>query len=131
MNMNAYLELSAGEQEIRARRVAQVAHAGVFNEKNGEPYIAHPARIVEHSRALCAARGCAPIEAAWVVAAGWLHDTVEDTPITIGWLTDMGLPDIAIHMVSLLTRRGEVSDEDYYAAPIAGHELARLAKLAE
>ena len=53
-------------------------------------------------QALCADSGCGPIEAAWVAAACWLHDTVEDTPITIGWLTDMGFPDIVIHIVSLV-----------------------------
>jgi (p)ppGpp synthase/HD superfamily hydrolase len=130
MSLDAYLELPASEQEVRACLIAQVAHAGVLNKKNGEPYVEHPTRVVAHSQDLSEEAGCSSIEASWVAAACWLHDTVEDTPITLDWLTSMGFPSIVVHIVSLLTRTKDVPDFDYYAA-IADHALARLAKLAD
>lgn len=63
--------------EERAKRFAAAAHAGIDHRRKytGEPYIAHPAAVVE------LVRGVPHTEA--MLAAAWLHDTVEDTPVTI------------------------------------------------
>ncbi len=86
----------------RARIFATAAHAAVgqLRKYTFEPYIVHPrevAGIVEEI-------GGTPE----MIAAAWLHDTVEDTGVTIetireefgvevaelvGWLTDVSRPD--------------------------------------
>lgn len=88
--------------EERARVFATAAHAAVaqLRKYTMEPYIVHPAEVVSilktvpHTEAM--------------VAAAWLHDTVEDTGVSIeliraefgsevsdlvGWLTDVSRPD--------------------------------------
>jgi (p)ppGpp synthase/HD superfamily hydrolase len=86
----------------RARVFATAAHAAVgqMRKYTFEPYIVHPAEVagivatVPHTPEM--------------LAAAWLHDTVEDTGVTIetiraefgekvaelvGWLTDVSRPD--------------------------------------
>lgn len=86
----------------RARVFATAAHAAVgqVRKYTFEPYIVHPAEVaaivasVPHTEAM--------------LAAAWLHDTVEDTGVTIetvrtefgsevaelvGWLTDVSRPE--------------------------------------
>lgn len=63
-----------GETIDKARLVAFTAHEGQL-DKAERPYITHPARV--------AARLDAQGEDDVVIAAGWLHDTVEDTDVTL------------------------------------------------
>ncbi|MCX8958387.1 HD domain-containing protein [Erwinia psidii] len=89
--------------EDRARRYATKAHAeaGQRRRYTDEPYIVHPEAVVELVRSV-------PHSEA-MLAAAWLHDTVEDTPGTlgdirahfgdevanlVGMLTDNHLPEI-------------------------------------
>ena len=65
---------------IRAEGIARAAHDGQV-DKAGMPYAEHPARV--------AAR-CAPDPAA--MAAGWLHDVLEDTEVTAQTLVAHGIP---------------------------------------
>ena len=58
----------------KARAFATKAHAGVVRRWTGEPYIEHCGRVA----ARLAALGFDPD----VVAAGWLHDVIEDTETT-------------------------------------------------
>jgi (p)ppGpp synthase/HD superfamily hydrolase len=88
--------------EERARVFATAAHAAVgqLRKYTNEPYIVHPAEVVE----ILKTRPHDPE----MVAAAWLHDVVEDTGVTIeliraefgsevsdlvGWLTDVSRPD--------------------------------------
>ena len=64
----------------RARDYATAAHAGQTRRGSGAPYITHPERVA----ALVAAYWPAAPE--WVIAAAWLHDTVEDTATTLAGL---------------------------------------------
>ncbi|EOS92763.1 HD domain-containing protein [Erwinia tracheiphila] len=63
--------------EDRARRYATKAHAaaGQRRKYTDEPYIVHPAAVVELIRSV------GHNEA--MLAAAWLHDTIEDTPGTL------------------------------------------------
>jgi (p)ppGpp synthase/HD superfamily hydrolase len=87
----------------RARVFATAAHAAVkqVRKYTFEPYIVHPAEVAGIVDALEGAT----FE---MVAAAWLHDTVEDTGVTIeviraefgnevaelvGWLTDVSRPE--------------------------------------
>jgi guanosine-3',5'-bis(diphosphate) 3'-pyrophosphohydrolase len=88
--------------EDRARTFATAAHAAVaqLRKYTNEPYIVHPAEVVsilktvDHTEVM--------------IAAAWLHDTVEDTGVSIeliraefgsevsdlvGWLTDVSRPE--------------------------------------
>lgn len=60
-----------------AMRVATAAHEGIgqVRKYTGEPYINHPAAVAE----LVSSVPHTPE----MLAAAWLHDTVEDTPITL------------------------------------------------
>jgi (p)ppGpp synthase/HD superfamily hydrolase len=81
---------------------ATAAHAAVgqLRKYTFEPYIVHPAEVAE----IVAGVGGSDAQ----VAAAWLHDTVEDTGVTlelirkefgdevstlVGWLTDVSRPD--------------------------------------
>lgn len=71
-------EINAGlSLESRARFFAEAAHASInhIRKYTGEPYINHPATVVELVRSV-------PHTEA-MLAAAWLHDTVEDTPVTL------------------------------------------------
>jgi len=63
--------------EERAKEFAAKAHAAIDQRRkySGEPYIAHPAAVVDLVRSV-------PHTEAMICAA-WLHDTVEDTPTTL------------------------------------------------
>jgi guanosine-3',5'-bis(diphosphate) 3'-pyrophosphohydrolase len=88
--------------EDRARTFATAAHAAVaqLRKYTNEPYIVHPAEVVailktvDHTEVM--------------IAAAWMHDTVEDTGVSIelvraefgsevsdlvGWLTDVSRPE--------------------------------------
>lgn len=87
--------------EDRAHGYAAKAHASIDQRRKytGEPYIVHPVAValvqtVPHTPAM--------------IAAAYLHDVVEDTPVTIeeierefgmevaelvGWLTDVSKPE--------------------------------------
>jgi guanosine-3',5'-bis(diphosphate) 3'-pyrophosphohydrolase len=88
--------------ELKARTFATAAHAAVaqLRKYTNEPYIVHPAEVV----AILKTRPHNPE----MVAAAWLHDTVEDTGVSIeliraefgsevsdlvGWLTDVSRPE--------------------------------------
>ena len=86
----------------KARKFATKAHGNINHVRKytGQPYIVHPAEVVSIVKSV-------PHTPA-MLAAAWLHDTVEDTPVTIediraefgtevatlvGWLTDVSKPE--------------------------------------
>lgn len=98
--------------EDRARRYATKAHAetGQRRKYTDEPYIVHPAAVVELVRSVSHTEA--------MLAAAWLHDTVEDTPGT--------LSDIRIHfgddvatLVEMLTDKHLPEIENRAARKIA------------
>src|SRR3989338_4557009 len=60
--------------EDKARLFAEAAHAGINQRRKytGEPYINHPAAVVELVRSVP--------HTPEMIAAAWLHDVLEDTP---------------------------------------------------
>lgn len=108
------------EQVALARGIAFIAHRGQL-DRNGAPYIDHPGRIAERFDP-----ATEPVEA----AAAWLHDVLEDTPVTAEELFEAGILPHVIEVVRLLTRTPEVSADEYYAR-LRGHEVARRVKLAD
>lgn len=67
--------------EEKARLFATERHEGQVRKYTGEPYINHPAAVVEIVRSV-------PHTEA-MLAAAWLHDTVEDTCTTLQEVTDL------------------------------------------
>ena len=63
--------------EEKARAFATAAHESINHRRKytGEPYINHPAAVADLVRSV-------PHTDA-MLAAAWLHDTVEDTPVTL------------------------------------------------
>jgi (p)ppGpp synthase/HD superfamily hydrolase len=88
--------------ETRALAFAEQAHASIDQRRKhtGEPYIVHPMAVAELVRSVP--------HTPEMIAAAYLHDVVEDTPVTInqietefgkkvadlvGWLTDVSTPE--------------------------------------
>ncbi len=82
--------------EQRAKEFATRKHseANQVRKYTGEPYINHPASVVEIVRSV------AHTEA--MLAAAWLHDTVEDTRATLKEIYDLFGPEVCL-MVEDLT----------------------------
>lgn len=80
----------------RARQFATEAHGAIGQTRKytGEPYIAHPEAVVgllrEHG-----------IDNPATLAAAWLHDVVEDTPVTIEQINRAFGPVIASIVLDL------------------------------
>ncbi|MER7280518.1 HD domain-containing protein [Dactylosporangium sp. NPDC000244] len=102
-----------------ARELAYAAHEGQV-DKAGAPYFEHVAevarRLEEHGDE--------------AVMAGYLHDIVEDTDVTLDQLRAMGFPDEVVRAVDAVTWR---DGEDYMdlIARAAADPLGRLVKLAD
>jgi (p)ppGpp synthase/HD superfamily hydrolase len=111
-----------------AADIAKVAHQGQ-TDKLGQPYIDHPAAV--------AATLIAQHETPHVIAAGWLHDVVEDCDWTLddlaAELTGYGSPEqvsTAVMLVDLLTHRPGELRADYYLR-ISAHPQAVTVKAAD
>ncbi|MEU8541688.1 HD domain-containing protein [Streptomyces sp. NPDC048717] len=101
--------------------LAVAAHAGQ-TDKAGRPYAEHLRAVAEGVRA----RG----GSAEQIAAGWLHDAVEDDALSEEWLTAAALPDAVKAMVRALTKRpGE--EPEAYAQRIRATPGAPLVKEAD
>jgi (p)ppGpp synthase/HD superfamily hydrolase len=92
----------AGDLEARALAFARAAHESIGHKRKytGEPYIVHPIAVAEIVRSVP--------HTPEMIAAAYLHDVVEDTPVTIDeiraefgdkvaelvdWLTDVSRPE--------------------------------------
>jgi (p)ppGpp synthase/HD superfamily hydrolase len=77
-----------------ARELAYAVHEGHV-DKAGAPYFEHVAevarRLEQHGDE--------------AVMAGYLHDAVEDTALTLEWLLTMGFPEAVVRAVDAVTLR--------------------------
>ncbi|ROR08867.1 HD domain-containing protein [Erwinia sp. JUb26] len=98
--------------EERARRYATKAHAaaGQRRKYTDEPYIVHPAAVVELVRSVS--------DDEEMLAAAWLHDTVEDTPGTLDDLEQRFGPRVA-SLVAMLTNSGNLPGQNRTARKVA------------
>lgn len=104
-----------------ARQLATHAH-GAQKDKAGDPYIDHPRRVAERLETTGAS--------AQAVAAGWLHDVLEDTPTTAADLAAVGIPTEVIDAVIAVTKCPGEPTEDY-AARIRASALGLQVKEAD
>lgn len=103
-----------------AEQLATRAHAGQ-TDKAGRPYIDHPRRV--------AARALETSAQPEGVVVAWLHDVVEDTPVSLEQLRELGFTQTVVAAVDALTRRP--GEGDAYYRRVAADELARTVKLAD
>lgn len=105
-----------------ARSIAANAHAGA-SRADGTPYITHPGAVAHHAATTL---GAGPL----TIAACWLHDTVEDTPLTLDHLGALGIPRPVLEAIDALTiRPGE-----HYLEAVArasADPIARAVKLCD
>src|SRR5689334_6230581 len=75
------------------------AHEGQI-DKSGRPYYLHPLRVAMRLAHCSAAERHAAL----------LHDVVEDTPVTLDELRDLGYDEEVLALVDLLTRRAPAGE---------------------
>jgi len=87
----------------KAAEFAQAAHASIDQRRKytNEPYIVHPQAVAETVASVT--------DDPATIAAAWLHDVVEDTPVTLAQITEEFGSDIA-DLVSDLTNTSTPAD---------------------
>lgn len=103
--------------ETIAKRIATRAHQGQV-DKAGQPYISHPEFVASQ------------VTGDEAKAVAWLHDVVEDTPVTFDDLRAEGLSEAVIEAVAALTKQEGESYETYLER-VAANPLAKAVKLAD
>lgn len=99
-----------------AKALAKEMHAGQV-DKAGLPYITHPQRVAER------------LESPEAKVVGWLHDTVEDTALTVGDIEARFGPETAA-AVDAVSRREDESWSDYIDR-VAQNPVGRLVKISD
>jgi (p)ppGpp synthase/HD superfamily hydrolase len=89
---------------IKASEFAIKAHDGQVRKYNKAPYITHPARVAKATADLSGATE-------EMVAAAWLHDVVEDTPVSLETIRQE-FGDKAAELVGWLTNEAKVPGEN-------------------
>ena len=99
-----------------AKALAARAHEGQ-TDKAGLPYITHPERVA------------ARLDTPEAKVVGWLHDTVEDTPLTIHDIETVFGPETAA-AVDAISRREDEAWPDYLVR-VAVNPIARQVKISD
>jgi len=99
--------------------LAANAHKGQ-KDRNGEPYIMHPARVMSqlwgHDERMVAI----------------LHDVVEDTDVTLDDLRKAGYPDRIVEAVDAISRRKDAGESfSQYIQRVKTNPLATKVKIAD
>ena len=100
----------------KAMHIAYQAHHGQF-DKSGTPYIFHPIHLAE------------AMDDEYSCCVALLHDTVEDTDVTLDELKQVFPPEVT-DAVELMTHDDSVDYFDYVRA-IKLNPIARKVKLAD
>ena len=99
-----------------ARLLATQAHSGQ-TDKAGLPYITHPMRVAGRLDTLEAQ------------VVGWLHDTVEDTAVTLSEIEARFGPETAAAVDAISRRDGEKWSD--YLGRVAANPVARQVKISD
>lgn len=123
-----------------AKKAAIEAHQGQtrkMGDDKGKPYIIHPERVAKIVEIELGKRrhygqltGWEKTEADNMIAAAWLHDTMEDCQFSETDLIFKGIPFPVINIVKTLTR---IEDETYFdfILRIKGDSNACLVKICD
>ena len=99
-----------------AKALATKAHEGQ-TDKAGLPYLTHPERVASR------------LNAPEAQVVGWLHDTVEDTPLTIDDIREQFGPETAAAVDAISKRDGETWSD--YIDRVAANPIARQVKISD
>lgn len=102
----------------RAAEIATAAHQGQCR-RNGAPYISHPRAVADRVKGDDIAE-----------AIAWLHDTLEDTGLTVKELIEAKFPQQVIDAVILLTKTDDM-DYNQYLLRLKKDTLAKKVKIAD
>lgn len=106
---------------LKALNLAAEAHAGQ-KDKSGRDYIFHPITVA----LTLAGNGCSEMS----IAAGLLHDVVEDSDYTFDDIASMGFPKEVVDALRLLTHDNPTDYFDY-VAEVKTNPIARQVKNAD
>ena len=110
--------LAVGSNLIEdAVSLALWAHAGQ-QDKAGAPYILHAMRVASR------------MESQESIITALLHDTIEDSDLTLDELRQRGYPQPVLAALECLTKRDDEVYDDYLER-VRANELARRVKLAD
>ena len=99
-----------------AKSLATKAHEGQ-TDKAGLPYITHPERVASR------------LSTSEAQVVGWLHDTVEDTPLTLSDISKKFGPETAAAVDAISRRDGEKWSD--YIDRVAANPMARQVKISD
>lgn len=103
----------------RAWVVASTAHYEQ-KDRQGRPYIEHVKRVATAAR----------VHGEEAEAVAWLHDVLEDTPLTTEFLRAIGFPPTVTQAVLALTRHGTLSYTDYIQQVVEDSYKSEAGRLA-
>lgn len=131
-----YDDLTLPQQVWRAHSFSRVAHAGQLDKAGCDyflDHIVHAIKMFEMRARKFPGEFEANLDeddARITKIALYLHDVLEDTPVTTRMLIDLGFPARAISMVDLMTRR-EGTPKHLYYSRLAKQPEGRFAKAAD
>jgi hypothetical protein len=106
---------STGHDLLRlADALASVVHAGQVRKGQGEPYYNHVSRVAGR------------VDGWRAKTIAYLHDVIEDTPVTAEGLIDMGFPPTLVLDVVSLSRSGGETYSDFISRTIERGSLDAL-----
>lgn len=109
----------------KAKHLAELMHAAQ-RRKGGMPYVMHPRGVVKILEDIILKEGLHDKEV--ILSVAWLHDLLEDTPVTYDYLMKEFGKSIA-YRVYLLSRN--VGREEYKARIRNSDYIVKLVKLAD
>ncbi len=99
-----------------AKALAERMHEGQL-DKAGQPYITHPMRVASR------------LKSPEAQVVGWLHDTVEDTGLTLAEVEAQFGPDTAGAVDAVSRREGEAWED--YLERVRANPVARQVKISD
>lgn len=93
--------LSIPTEDDSAYFLAHMSHQGKFRRDGRTPYINHPMDVAQR------------LDDRNLKAIAYLHDSLEDTTLTVEEMRKWGISEGVISVVQILTHREEESYQDY------------------
>lgn len=119
MNLNAYL--------TKALSIGIEAHQGQ-RDRQKMAYMTHPIRVGQRLLNRFGKGGAVTDD---ILAAAYLHDVVEDTPLGFQDLLDLGMSETTVDLVRMLTHEKGEPYEDYIDRIRSGPKAAIWIKLCD
>jgi len=111
-------QMSLEQQLQQAIQLAKKYHEGQV-DKAGKPYFLHPQTVASLVDDLDAK----------IVA--YMHDLIEDTPVTKEFLLECGFDEYIVDAVEMLTHKDKTDDYFDYVRGVAKNPLAKKVKIAD